>query len=343
MTPHEAFLAKIIAAPDDDAPRLEYADWLDENERTEESPCPVCSEYHGDASTPWKGEPGYHWERDVASGRHEGGWTNCKTCNRAGNHVAGVVRQSNGYAARAEFIRVQIRLAPMPTMNEMLTKLKTVRPAEEFEDTLAGILWMGEFDIYDDQEPHDVADDLRVAAVEAIKPLLGPGWTLDGFWSDNDSVGFTIRPTREHSELRKREYEMLAAHVKPPPDYPRPHGGKATGIFSWAGVAAQLQEERGCPLPWMFRRGFVERVRCTAEEWEKHGKTFCKHAPIREVQLTIRLGAIRFVDQQGMVQILSQRYPGIHFNLTPTIAELELMELMDAVERHGNDIINISR
>lgn len=31
MTPHDAFLESIIAAPDDDAPRLIYADWLEEN------------------------------------------------------------------------------------------------------------------------------------------------------------------------------------------------------------------------------------------------------------------------------------------------------------------------
>jgi uncharacterized protein (TIGR02996 family) len=31
MTPSDAFLRDIIASPDDDAPRLIYADWLDEH------------------------------------------------------------------------------------------------------------------------------------------------------------------------------------------------------------------------------------------------------------------------------------------------------------------------
>ena len=31
MTDHQALLAAVLAAPDDDAPRLVYADWLDEN------------------------------------------------------------------------------------------------------------------------------------------------------------------------------------------------------------------------------------------------------------------------------------------------------------------------
>ncbi len=35
MTDADAFLAAILAAPDDDAPRLEFADWLDENGQPE--------------------------------------------------------------------------------------------------------------------------------------------------------------------------------------------------------------------------------------------------------------------------------------------------------------------
>ena len=31
MTPDDAFLAAIIESPDDDGPRLVYADWLEEN------------------------------------------------------------------------------------------------------------------------------------------------------------------------------------------------------------------------------------------------------------------------------------------------------------------------
>ena len=37
MTDHDALLAAILAAPEDDAPRLVYADWLDENGRDGEA------------------------------------------------------------------------------------------------------------------------------------------------------------------------------------------------------------------------------------------------------------------------------------------------------------------
>jgi uncharacterized protein (TIGR02996 family) len=33
MTPDEAFLADIIESPDDDTPRLVYADWLEDNDQ----------------------------------------------------------------------------------------------------------------------------------------------------------------------------------------------------------------------------------------------------------------------------------------------------------------------
>lgn len=44
------------------------------------STCPSCVAYHADPSNPFGVGPGYHPERDPASGRHEGGWTNCKRC-----------------------------------------------------------------------------------------------------------------------------------------------------------------------------------------------------------------------------------------------------------------------
>lgn len=60
----------------------------------EKTPCPGCSQYARDPANPYK-QPGYRPERDPASGRHEGGWTNCKTCNSGGRdcYRPGVVRQ----------------------------------------------------------------------------------------------------------------------------------------------------------------------------------------------------------------------------------------------------------
>jgi hypothetical protein len=81
MTDEQTLLAAIIARPDDDLPRLIYADWLDETDGI--GPCMACTD-----------KSGFCW----------GKVANCHTC-----HGAGEV--SNGHAERAEFIRVQCELA----------------------------------------------------------------------------------------------------------------------------------------------------------------------------------------------------------------------------------------
>ncbi len=45
-------------------------------------PCPICSPYRSDPENRYG--PGYRPERDPASGRYEGGWSNCKQCNGGG-------------------------------------------------------------------------------------------------------------------------------------------------------------------------------------------------------------------------------------------------------------------
>lgn len=79
MTQDETFLAAMIAAPDDDLPRLVYADYLEEQTGTVD--CPHCAY---DGCTSWG-----------------------KTCTRCD----GTRRLSNGKAERAELIRVQCELA----------------------------------------------------------------------------------------------------------------------------------------------------------------------------------------------------------------------------------------
>jgi uncharacterized protein (TIGR02996 family) len=88
MSPMEqAFLADILEHPDDDTPRLVYADWLDEHAAA--VPCARCIDglYLGDTSTD---QP-----------------TDTIPCSRC----SGTGRVPDGRAARAEFIRVQCELA----------------------------------------------------------------------------------------------------------------------------------------------------------------------------------------------------------------------------------------
>lgn len=108
----EALQAAIAADPDEDTVRLAYADWLEENGRFEMMRCPVCTELDDHPDNPWRGQPGHRPEQDPASGRHEGGWTNCKSCNCGGADyiTAGWVKGDDLHERHAELIRVQCEL-----------------------------------------------------------------------------------------------------------------------------------------------------------------------------------------------------------------------------------------
>ncbi len=86
MTDQSALLAAILAYPEDDTPRLVFADWLDENEAS--VTCEACGGSGDDG--------GHAWDRGMVGV--------CNRCNGSGF-------VSNGYAAKSEFIRVQCELA----------------------------------------------------------------------------------------------------------------------------------------------------------------------------------------------------------------------------------------
>src|SRR5262245_4060446 len=99
MDNHETFLRAIIAAPLDDLPRLNYADFLERLGETAASTewhecCRVCNG-SGDALATF--------------GPQE--YRACPRCKGTGEQVT---KESNGHAERAEFIRVQCELAKMP-------------------------------------------------------------------------------------------------------------------------------------------------------------------------------------------------------------------------------------
>lgn len=80
MTDRESFEKHLEENPEDDNTRLVYADWLDDHHDAWWT-CPSCAGAHLHVANPWPGQRGYRPESDPASGRHEGGWSNCKTCN----------------------------------------------------------------------------------------------------------------------------------------------------------------------------------------------------------------------------------------------------------------------
>ena len=94
---HAAFIAAIIARPDDDLPRLIYADWLDEHARVEcrgPERCPKCGGV-------WSGYKLDSFPVPLAV---------CNRCHYQGPPLQDTEPTSNGYAERAEFIRVQCEL-----------------------------------------------------------------------------------------------------------------------------------------------------------------------------------------------------------------------------------------
>jgi uncharacterized protein (TIGR02996 family) len=101
MSDGTALLRSILTDPADDAPRLVYADWLDEHATTG-GPCDACD---------GRGEVRFC---DAAGDMDD---EPCKACggSLAGGYKRGTGRgPGNGNAERAEFVRVQVELAQIP-------------------------------------------------------------------------------------------------------------------------------------------------------------------------------------------------------------------------------------
>jgi len=72
--------------------------------------------------------------------------------------------------------------------------------------------------------------------------------------------------------LRRRELKLLA--------------GTAGNLRRWkwvGGADAPLNNNR---IQYKFRRGFVEKIACTAADFERHGDEICRCQPVREVNIT---------------------------------------------------------
>jgi len=103
-TDRAALYRGILERPDDDVARLVYADWLEENDGSE--PCGRCKGTGWRPNAPASGLLSSRPYPDFPSFATIG----CPHCGGKRDHKgSGTVR--NGYADRAEFIRVQLRLA----------------------------------------------------------------------------------------------------------------------------------------------------------------------------------------------------------------------------------------
>lgn len=100
----QALLRAVCVSPDDDAPRLVYADWLEE--RAGSVPCD-CEAHGGMRSDPPGLETRLAAEEAEGSPTLSGAWVPCKGCGGSG-------RIPNYNAERAEFIRVQIEANRTP-------------------------------------------------------------------------------------------------------------------------------------------------------------------------------------------------------------------------------------
>lgn len=111
MTDGDALLAAILASPEDDLPRLVYADWLDEHAATTE--CEHCK--------------GKGWRvvrtRTAEMGADEYGESGgaCSACKGTGT-------VGNGFAEQAEFIRVQIVCAKYTDCPTRMSDVNRGRP-----------------------------------------------------------------------------------------------------------------------------------------------------------------------------------------------------------------------
>lgn len=106
MVDNPEFLSAILDRPADDAPRMVYADWLEEN--AGDGVCPQCrgsgKRHVSVPNTNLSAANGYSPLTEYAE------WRGCRVCSKSDNEV-GSGRVSDGRRERAAFIRVQCELA----------------------------------------------------------------------------------------------------------------------------------------------------------------------------------------------------------------------------------------
>jgi uncharacterized protein (TIGR02996 family) len=226
VTDREALLAAILREPDEDMPRLAFADWLDEN-----------------------GEP-----------------------------------------ERAEFIRVQCRLARMPAPLKAKKLRSVVHVTRELlEDARFDLLGFAHDEAVRRLASADTSPTLRErhrANLEARERELIDRLALDWF----DAARF-------HPDW------YAIGNVRDGYGNNHHHGG-------WSRGGEYIEAD--------FRRGFLHSVTCTAADWTEHGPAILREHPVREVEFTTPAqDDLMFVEGRvgGQVCWHCPDYRGVRFKL----------------------------
>ena len=194
---------------------------------------------------------------------------------------------------RAEFIRVQVELAKMLTFDQFLARLRSLNLRGTFEDDEEAIYWMADFETADGEEPHDIAWEINCDVANQVAEIMPDGWERECSWSDNDSVGWTLKPTERHRALRKRERELLWSR-KPQglnngilwlgfsPRTAQMKGESASGTS----VAFGLRSKRLLDAEVTYSRGFPSHVTLSEADFLLHAKSLAEACPLTEVVLS---------------------------------------------------------
>lgn len=253
MTDHDALVAAVCANPDDDTPRLAYADWLEENAGW--TVCPMCR---------GKKEIRYRAQYDPQGCDFDGnGYIDpCPNCRGPDPGDDPTGRVPNHFAARAEFIRAQCGLARLGPEHIKIGF-----------DGHPEVMWESGGPNYyqfhhDDEIPVGTRIDVKRHGVRygrrqrrrPVKVYYGLRVTRCEM---EDYFDFVVTVTRdEHSkrwggeELRRRERELN------------------TPVNHALWLPEVITPFRFCP---MFRRGFPYAITCTASDWLRHHEALYWH------------------------------------------------------------------